>query len=95
MESWIERAACTDEDPELFFPVSAEGPGAEQRQQAKAVCAGCPVKQECLHWALTTGQTSGIWGGTCERERAAIRRREGAGGRGRRGAGRETRSPSH
>ncbi|GHH51365.1 WhiB family transcriptional regulator [Streptomyces candidus] len=76
MERWTEQAACAEEDPELFFPVSSQGPGAAQTQRAKEVCARCPVQATCLRWALDTDQVSGIWGGTGEKERAAIRRRE-------------------
>jgi hypothetical protein len=43
-------------------------------EAAKAVCATCPVSAECLQWALATGQDSGVWGGTSEEERRAMRR---------------------
>jgi WhiB family redox-sensing transcriptional regulator len=78
MERWTEQAACAEEDPELFFPVSSQGPGAAQTQRAKEVCARCPVQAQCLRWALDTDQMTGIWGGTSEKERVAIRRREAA-----------------
>lgn len=73
---WRHRAACRDEDPELFFPVSEQGPGARQAAEAKAVCSQCPVAAECLAWALETGQDNGVWGGTSEAERRALQRRE-------------------
>jgi WhiB family redox-sensing transcriptional regulator len=72
---WLERAACADEDPELFFPVGSTGPAVRDEQEAKRVCARCPVISECLAWALRSGQTSGVWGGTGERERAKLRGR--------------------
>ncbi|MGW6273958.1 WhiB family transcriptional regulator [Streptomyces sp. NPDC055060] len=75
MKWWRQHAACAEEDPELFFPVSSLGPGANQTQRAKQVCAGCPVRTECLHWALETRQQAGVWGGTDEKERAAMLRR--------------------
>jgi WhiB family redox-sensing transcriptional regulator len=71
---WVQRARCKDEDPELFFPIGTTGPAAEQIQRAKAVCAQCPVRQECLDWALATGQDAGVWGGTSEEERRVMRR---------------------
>lgn len=71
---WMRRAACADTDPELFFPVSNEGPGATQRAEAKRVCAGCPVRAECLEYALESKQRSGVWGGLDERERATLHR---------------------
>src|ERR687891_677404 len=46
----------------------------EQIETAKAVCRACDVQRDCLDYALTTNQDSGIWGGTSEEERRAIRR---------------------
>ncbi|MEU2789932.1 WhiB family transcriptional regulator [Streptomyces sp. NPDC007100] len=69
---WWQRAACLDEDPELFFPVGVTGPAAQQHADAKAVCHRCPVAAECLDWALETGQNYGIWGGTDEEERRKL-----------------------
>ncbi|MFE9650399.1 WhiB family transcriptional regulator [Streptomyces sp. NPDC006365] len=71
---WLLRAACADEDPELFFPVGTTGPALQDVEAAKEVCARCPVSYQCLAWALETGQTSGVWGGTCEEERAGLLR---------------------
>ncbi|MFF7945451.1 WhiB family transcriptional regulator [Streptomyces griseorubiginosus] len=71
---WLRRAACVGEDPELFFPVGTLGPAVRDIAAAKQVCARCPVRPECLEWALSTGQTSGVWGGTCEQERDALLR---------------------
>jgi WhiB family redox-sensing transcriptional regulator len=71
---WVHRARCKDEDPELFFPIGTTGPAATQAEMAKALCFQCPVRDECLEWALATGQDSGVWGGTTEEERRAIRR---------------------
>jgi len=73
---WRESAACRHADPELFFPISSFGRGAAEAQQAKAVCARCPVRQSCLDFALATGQEFGIWGGCDERE-LRLRQREG------------------
>jgi WhiB family transcriptional regulator, redox-sensing transcriptional regulator len=70
--SWRFRGRCADTDPELFFPTR---PARRQVSRAKAVCAQCPVKAECLEWALTTGQIDGVWGGLDEKERAVLRRR--------------------
>jgi WhiB family redox-sensing transcriptional regulator len=74
-DDWRHRAACQDEDPELFFPVSEVGPGARQTQKAKAVCAGCPVRSQCLEYAQDNGLDYGIFGGTTETERRMLRRR--------------------
>ncbi|SFP01225.1 WhiB family transcriptional regulator, redox-sensing transcriptional regulator [Amycolatopsis arida] len=78
---WQHRAACRDEDPELFFPVSDMGPGARQTAQAKAVCARCPARIECLEYALDNGLDFGVFGGTTERERRALKRQRQLGSR--------------
>lgn len=71
---WRHRAACRDEDPELFFPVGNSGPALLQIADAKVVCRRCPVAKECLNWALESGQDAGVWGGMSEDERRALRR---------------------
>ncbi|MBT3155155.1 WhiB family transcriptional regulator [Streptomyces sp. CHD11] len=75
MDSWRSGAACRTADPELFFPIGTSGPALMQTEQAKAVCRGCPVREQCLDWALETGQSIGVWGGTSETERRTLRRR--------------------
>lgn len=66
---WWKSAACQTADPELFFPVSAAGPARADIARAKAVCASCQVRRQCLQFALATHQTHGVWGGTTEEER--------------------------
>ncbi|MFD4029758.1 WhiB family transcriptional regulator [Streptomyces sp. NPDC058637] len=75
MDSWRMHAACRDEDPDLFFPIGSTGPALVQTEDAKAVCATCPVREQCLEWALENGQESGVWGGLGEGERRALKRR--------------------
>ena len=70
---WLKRAKCRGLDPELFFPVGTAGPAVEQAQKAKSVCALCPVRAECLSWALESGQAYGVWGGLDEDERRELR----------------------
>jgi WhiB family transcriptional regulator, redox-sensing transcriptional regulator len=72
---WRHRAACLDEDPELFFPIGNTGPALLQIEDAKAVCRRCPVIDTCLKWALESGQDAGVWGGLSEDERRALKRR--------------------
>ena len=71
---WIERSSCIGEDPELFFPVGITGPAIEQATKAIAICNRCPVRAECLEWALDTCQDAGVWGGLDEEDRREIRR---------------------
>ncbi len=72
---WRHRAACRDEDPELFFPVGTSGPALLQIAEAKIACRRCPVSTKCLNWALASGQDTGVWGGMSEDERRAVKRR--------------------
>jgi len=72
---WRHTAACRDEDPELFFPIGTTGPALMQIEDAKTICQRCDVVDVCLSWALETGQDAGVWGGTSEEERRALKRR--------------------
>lgn len=71
---WRDSSACRKEDPELFFPIAYTQGWKTKTKQAKAVCAGCPVRTTCLEWALETGQHSGVWGGMSAGERRGLRR---------------------
>lgn len=73
---WRERAACRGLGPDLFFTERGTA-----TKDAKAVCEGCPVREDCLEFALDTVQLFGVWGGKSEAERRRLRR-----GRGRRRA---------
>lgn len=73
--TWRKQAICRDTDPDLFFPVGTTGYALVQIDRAKEVCGECPVKVDCLDYALETNQDSGIWGGTSEEERRNLRRR--------------------
>jgi WhiB family redox-sensing transcriptional regulator len=79
---WWDWAGCLGVDTELFFPIGVTGPAVEQADQAKAICAGCEVSDQCLEWALATGQHDGIWGGLGEDERRRLRRSRQRGQRG-------------
>jgi len=69
---WRSAAACQSCDPELFFPVSSSGPAVEQIARAKEICARCPVRPQCLAFALRTRQVYGLWGGLTEQERYLV-----------------------
>lgn len=74
-DGWSARAACLSADPDLFFPISSSGPALVQVAKAKAICARCQVRQECLEFALAAHQIHGVWGGTSEEERQLMRSR--------------------
>ena len=71
---WFDDAACRDADTAVFFPTS-DAHAAE----AQAICAACPVREECLEYALETRPADGVWGGLTSIERhRVIRRRQKA-----------------
>lgn len=70
---WMSRGACHRADPELFFPIAAEGPALEQINAAKRICLRCVVRAPCLSFGLTTAR-DGIWGGTTPEERRDMRK---------------------
>ena len=67
---WMLRALCRDAAPGEFFP--SDGVGVEQ---ACRTCAACPVRLDCLEYALAYRIDHGVWGGCSERERRRILRR--------------------
>ncbi len=71
---WQEFANCLGVDSDLFFPER----GASTRE-AKDVCRGCVVREECLEFALGNREKFGVWGGLSERERRRIRRQRASG----------------
>jgi WhiB family transcriptional regulator, redox-sensing transcriptional regulator len=72
-EDWRKLAACRHTEPDLFFPVGTTGPALRQVDEAKRICRACPARTPCLAWALGNAIPAGIWGGTTEAERRAIR----------------------
>jgi WhiB family redox-sensing transcriptional regulator len=65
--SWRTKAACQGLDPAIFYPASEE-----DADEAKAICAACPVRQPCLEYALANRERDGVWGGATEKERRRI-----------------------
>ena len=69
---WAAQAACRGiAEPDLFFPER----GGNEGRAAKAVCGGCPVRDECLGYAIRWRIDHGIWGGLSARERQRRYRR--------------------
>ena len=66
-EPWMDDGLCAQTFPEAFFP--EQGSSA---RDAKRICAACPVKAQCLEYALRNGERFGVWGGLSERERRAL-----------------------
>jgi WhiB family redox-sensing transcriptional regulator len=72
---WRDRSACHGVDPELFFPIGIGHVALAQTKLARALCATCAVRGDCLTWALDSGQEFGVWGGLSEEERRSLKRR--------------------
>lgn len=68
---WMDRGACRQADPGLFFPLSLAGRGAWQAEAAKAICGICPVRDCCLSYAMEI-LPDGIWAGTTQEERRSL-----------------------
>jgi WhiB family redox-sensing transcriptional regulator len=73
-QAWLDQAACRDQDPERFFPESGEQAKAAE---AKAICAGCQVRDHCLDLAVKAAggidADHGVFGGTLPAERSRLR----------------------
>lgn len=81
---WQQNAQCIGTDNSVFFG-HAKGTyykdetkvkETELDRIAKSICKVCIVQAECLDFAITTGQTEGIWGGSTPKERRRIRRQQ-------------------
>jgi WhiB family redox-sensing transcriptional regulator len=80
-ELWQMKAACRGPQAAVFFPPSHSERKDERlarERAAKAICKPCPVRQECLAYAIRIREPHGIWGGLNELERKqVIERRAG------------------
>lgn len=65
---WMDHAACKGMDTDLFFK---DGP---LTLKVQATCAACPVRQQCLDYAIAEGIVHGTWGGLGGKARRAVRR---------------------
>jgi len=65
--SWEKLGYCSSSDPDIFFP------GRRSNKSAKALCGKCLVRDECLEYAIETGQNFGVWGGQGVKERRTLR----------------------
>ena len=70
---WMVFGACREEDSDIFFPTTKD-----QTRRALAICAICPVQEDCLDYALEARERFGIWGGTTEKQRRKMLRRGAA-----------------
>lgn len=61
---WVTGAVCAQTDPEVFYPEKGQ-----TSDTAKAVCRVCPVREQCLAYAVVTDDRHGVWGGMTRKER--------------------------
>lgn len=76
------RGACRDVPTAIFFPPRPPSPGRKGKAgqpdpyaQARRICAHCPVREPCAHFALAGNEQHGLWGGMSPDERATERAR--------------------
>ena len=73
-ETWREHAACKKADVNLFFMERGANGGGERMKQIASYCDSCPVKIQCLHYAVDNHITEGVYGGMGARARRAVRK---------------------
>lgn len=76
-ESWVKDALCVEHDPEMFYPTKSARPRNAKRVCGSPEVPNCPVREECLEYALANDEQFGIWGGKALRERRQIKRDRG------------------
>jgi WhiB family transcriptional regulator, redox-sensing transcriptional regulator len=72
-EPWAKSAVCSQTDPEMWFPEKGNGNTAIK---AKEICQGCPVREQCLEYALANNEQFGVWGGMSFNERQKHKHRQ-------------------
>lgn len=70
---WMENAGCRNADPDLFYPEHGKFQNPEVKTAIR-ICRTCPVINECLNWALKTGDSFGVLGGMTPQQRTRYRR---------------------
>lgn len=77
---WQVDAACRGLDTSNFYhPENERGPSRARRERnAKAICAKCPVINNCLRWALAAREPYGVWGGLSAEERENLLQKRSA-----------------
>jgi WhiB family transcriptional regulator, redox-sensing transcriptional regulator len=74
-QKWQEMALCAGHpDPDMWFRGKGGFPNPGYSREAKQICGACPVRAECLEYALEVKEDFGLWGGATAKERKEIRR---------------------
>ena len=64
--------------PDAFFPEDLGTGETQGRKMARELCQGCPLRLQCLEYALEAKEPFGIWGGMTTKERQALKTRQRA-----------------
>lgn len=72
--AWMDEADCAGIGSDWWYPRAREDRASEIGREAKRVCRNCPVRLECLEYALDIKEEYGIWGGLTPGERRKIPR---------------------
>ncbi len=75
MDAWQAKAACRGPQAVVFFPppqFERKVDRLERERRAKAICADCMVRRDCLDYSIQIKEPHGIWGGLNEHERRAL-----------------------
>lgn len=78
--TWQDRAACRGPQAVVFFPPASferKSDRLERERRAKAICAECTARPECLDYALQIREPHGVWGGLNESERSQLLQQAG------------------
>lgn len=71
--AWTQNAACQGVDTEIFYPATPD-----EEAEALSICATCPVRAQCLDYAIRNREIYGIWGGATPEQRRRMRRERAA-----------------
>lgn len=68
-QDWRDAALCAQVDPDRWFPAKGE-----TAADVKAICRQCPVRRDCLEYAVVNNEIWGVWGGLNSKERRELRK---------------------
>jgi WhiB family transcriptional regulator, redox-sensing transcriptional regulator len=72
-DEWRKRSACSGGNTNLFFPTKEDHSScSHQIAMSRLICVTCPVRLECLKFALENNEKHGIWGGIVPRDRRKL-----------------------
>lgn len=73
---WMEEGLCAQSDPDAWYPGEGGSPvPAQEICNGREREPGCPVRDECLAYALANDERFGVWGGLSEKQRKKLKQR--------------------